>query len=54
MVFPEYRWYHGVTEADVERIIQESCGNLASESSGAQRPEVGGQNRENDQRDRSP
>ena len=23
MVFPDYVWYHGVTQADVERIIQD-------------------------------
>ena len=23
MVFPDYRWYHGVTQADVERILQD-------------------------------
>ena len=23
MVFPDYRWYHGVTHADVERILQD-------------------------------
>ena len=23
MVFPDYRWYHGVTEEDVERIVQD-------------------------------
>ena len=23
MVFPDYVWYHGVTQADVERIVQD-------------------------------
>ena len=23
MVFPDYRWYHGVTHDDVERILQD-------------------------------
>jgi (2Fe-2S) ferredoxin len=23
MMFPDYRWYHGVTEEDVERIVQD-------------------------------
>ena len=23
MVFPDYVWYHGVTQADVERVIQD-------------------------------
>ena len=23
MVFPDYRWYHGVTHDDVERIVQD-------------------------------
>ena len=25
MVFPDYVWYHGVTQADVERIIQDTA-----------------------------
>ena len=28
MVFPDDRWYHGVTSADVERIVQEATRDL--------------------------
>lgn len=28
MVFPDYVWYHGVTAADVERIVQEATRGL--------------------------
>ncbi len=28
MVFPDYIWYHGVTQDDVERIIQETIRGL--------------------------
>ena len=28
MVFPDYVWYHGVTPADVERIVQETIRGL--------------------------
>ena len=34
MVFPDYVWYHGVTPADVERIVQDTIRDLAP----AQRP----------------
>ncbi len=29
MVFPDYRWYHGVTADDVERIVQDTVQGLA-------------------------
>jgi NADP-reducing hydrogenase subunit HndC len=29
MVFPDYAWYHGVTAADVERIVQDLTRDLA-------------------------
>jgi (2Fe-2S) ferredoxin len=28
MVFPDYVWYHGVTSADVERIVQDAIRGL--------------------------
>ena len=28
MVFPDYRWYHGVTPEDVERIVQDTIRGL--------------------------
>ena len=28
MVFPDYVWYHGVTQDDVERIVQETIRGL--------------------------
>jgi len=28
MVFPDYTWYHGVAQADVERIVQETVKGL--------------------------
>ncbi len=28
MVFPDYVWYHGVTQGDVERIIQDAIRDL--------------------------
>ena len=28
MVFPDYRWYHGVTHDDVERILQDALAGL--------------------------
>lgn len=31
MVFPDYRWYQGVTEADVERIVQDAVRGLSRE-----------------------
>ena len=30
MVFPDYVWYHGVTTADVERIIQDTIRDVRS------------------------
>ena len=30
MVFPDYIWYHGVTQADVERIVQNTIRGLQS------------------------
>jgi (2Fe-2S) ferredoxin len=33
MVFPEYRWYHGVTGRDVERIVQDVIRELQVPSS---------------------
>ena len=33
MVFPDYVWYHGVTPADVERIVQQTIRDLASSAS---------------------
>jgi len=30
MVFPDYRWYRGVTEGDVERIIQDLIRGLGT------------------------
>ena len=30
MVFPDYRWYEGVTEADVERIVQDLIRGLGT------------------------
>ena len=32
MVFPDYIWYHAVTRADVERIVQDLAKNLSSSS----------------------
>lgn len=32
MVFPDDRWYHGVTPADVERIVQDTIHDLQSSS----------------------
>ena len=32
MVFPDYRWYRGVTPADVERIIQDTVRGLQTVS----------------------
>jgi (2Fe-2S) ferredoxin len=30
MVFPDGRWYHHVSEADAERIVQDVAGGLAA------------------------
>ena len=35
MVFPDYVWYHGVTQGDVERIIQDTIRGLQSTSPAA-------------------
>ena len=37
MVFPDYVWYHGVTPADVERIVQESIREFQSSAAPAVR-----------------
>ena len=34
MLFPDYAWYHGVTPADVERILQETVRVLNGEKAG--------------------
>ncbi len=33
MVFPDYVWYRGVTQADVERIVQDTVRGLQSSAS---------------------
>ena len=35
MVFPDARWYHGVTHADVEHIIQDTIRGLADSTPSA-------------------
>ena len=32
MVFPDYIWYHGVTAADVEHIVQDTVRNLTPDA----------------------
>ena len=32
MVFPDYAWYHGVTSADVERIIEDVVQGVRGEA----------------------
>ena len=32
MVFPDYRWYHGVTPADVERIVEDVVQGVRGEA----------------------
>ena len=38
MVFPDYLWYHGVTQADVERIVQDAAQGLQPSSTPPARP----------------
>jgi len=38
MVFPDYVWYHGVTSADVERIVQDVVRGLESRSTAVPPP----------------